>query len=516
MKNNKIIISLTLLLSLFLGSCNEFLDELPDNRTELDSQKKVRKLLVSAYPSSSYALLTELSSDNVEDFGLSNPNGDRMTQQMTYWEDVSETGNDSPIEVWESCYNAIAHSNQALEAIKTLEGDLSAEKGEALITRAYAHFILVNVFSLHYNTTSSTTDLGIPYIESPETSLNPKYKRGTVAEVYEKINRDIEKALPLIKDDIYNIVPYHFNTKAAYAFAARFNLYYEKWNKAEEYASIALSNNPQGVLRDWKALGKLPRRPDPVTNAYIADNSNFLTQAYGSNLGVHFGAYYAGSRFNHTRRVADQQTLFAPTPWSNLPNSEFEFAPFTYTATNLDKTLFYKIPYKFEYTDPVAGIGYRKTVLAPFTADETLLVRAEAKIMQGKFDNALQDINTWSKNFYKDKETTLNRVNEFYNDLAYSSDDKPTQKKQLNPKFAISGETQENMIHYVLQCRRVLTLHEGLRWFDVKRYGIAINRYLYLSNGEYTISQVLQQDDNRKAIQIPKDVISAGLTPNPR
>lgn len=426
MKKNKIILGLSLLVSLFLGSCNEFLDELPDNRTELDSQEKIRKLLVSAYPTSSHALLTELSSDNVLDYGENNPYSTRMAEQMTYWEDVSETGNDSPIEVWESCYNAIAHSNQALAAIKSVEGNLSAEKGEALITRAYAHFILVNVFALHYNTQSSASDLGVPYLEKPETSLNPQYKRNTVEEVYEKINRDIEEALPLIKDDIYDVPAYHFNTKAAYAFAARFNLYYENWEKAEKYASMALTNNPANVLRDWNALGQLPRRPDPVTNAYILDNSNFLTQAYFSGLGTHFGAYYTGSRFNHTRRIADSETLFAPTPWGNSPNSAFYFRPFVYSATNLDKTLFYKIPYKFEFTDPIAQIGYSRTVLVPFTADETLLVRAEAKVMQGAFDSALEDINMWSKNFYNDRETTLDQVNTFYNGLSYSSDATPT------------------------------------------------------------------------------------------
>lgn len=516
MKNNKTILFLSLLLSFFLGSCNEFLDELPDNRTELDSKEKIQKLLVSAYPSSSHTLLTELSSDNVEDFGSNNPYSDRMTEQMTYWEDVSEVGNDSPIAFWESCYNAIAHSNQALDAIKSAKGDLSAEKGEALITRAYAHFILVNVFGLHYNNRTSTSDLGIPYLEAPETTLDPKYKRNTVAEVYEKINRDIEEALPLIKDDIYDVKSYHFNTKAAYAFAARFNLYYQQWEKAEKYASVVLTNNPTNTLRDWQALGQLPRRPDPVTNAYILDNSNLLTQTSYSNLGLHFGAYYSGSRFNHTRRVADQQTLFAPTPWSNTPSSSFNFGPFVYSATNLDKTLFYKIPFKFEYTDAVAGIGYRRSVLVPFNTDETLLVRAEAKIMQGLYDSALEDINIWSRNFYTGQETTLDQVNNFYNAMAYSSDETPTQKKNLNPKFSLTDDVQENMIHYVLQCRRILTLHEGLRWFDVKRYGITINRYQYTSNGEYKINGVLKYNDLRKAIQIPKDVISAGLTPNPR
>ena len=111
------------------------------------------------------------------------------------------------------------------------------------------------MFSKHYNTQTSDTDLGVPYLESPETTLDPKYKRGNVKDVYEKINKDIEEALPLIRDDIYDVPKYHFNVKAAYAFAARFNLYYENWEKAKEYASVVVTANPSRLLRDWEALG---------------------------------------------------------------------------------------------------------------------------------------------------------------------------------------------------------------------------------------------------------------------
>ena len=34
---------------LLLSSCNSFLDKLPDDRTELDNEKKITDVLVSAY-----------------------------------------------------------------------------------------------------------------------------------------------------------------------------------------------------------------------------------------------------------------------------------------------------------------------------------------------------------------------------------------------------------------------------------------------------------------------------------
>ena len=51
-------------LSAALTSCVDKLDEVPDNRTEIDSPEKVRKLLTSAYPISTPAVICELSGDN--------------------------------------------------------------------------------------------------------------------------------------------------------------------------------------------------------------------------------------------------------------------------------------------------------------------------------------------------------------------------------------------------------------------------------------------------------------------
>lgn len=86
----------------------------------------------------------------------------------------------------------------------------------------------------------------------------------------------------------------------------------------------------------------------------------------------------------------------------------------------------------------------------------------------------------------------------------------------MNPDFTITNETQENVIHCILHARRLTTLHEGLRWQDIKRYGITIYRRLMNDNGTITVTDKLEPNDPRRAIQIPSDVISAGLKPNPR
>ena len=171
------------------AGCDKFLDKMPDNRTEIDTQQKIQALLVSAYPPTDYMLVTEFMSDNVDDYGTNNPYTDRFIDQVFAWEDVTESDNEDPESVWEASYHAIACANEALNAIDSLSRldptlDISAERSEALLCRAYNHFILVNVFCIAYNPETSGSDLGVPYMQKPETTLNPKYERGTVAEDY--------------------------------------------------------------------------------------------------------------------------------------------------------------------------------------------------------------------------------------------------------------------------------------------------------------------------------------------
>ncbi|WP_302988893.1 hypothetical protein [uncultured Muribaculum sp.] len=73
------------------------------------------------------------------------------------------------------------------------------------------------------------------------------------------------------------------------------------------------------------------------------------------------------------------------------------------------------------------------------------------------------------------------------------------------------------MLQCVLGFRRLETMHFGLRWFDVKRYGIEIPRRQMNAQGRPVLkTDVLTKDDPRRAIQIPLRVRDAGLEANPR
>ena len=86
--------------------------------------------------------------------------------------------------------------------------------------------MLSYIFCEAWSESNKNTALGIPYSTLPETTVNPQYDRETIGKTYEHIAADLEAGLPLIDDNNYSVAKYHFNSKAAYAFAARFYLYY--------------------------------------------------------------------------------------------------------------------------------------------------------------------------------------------------------------------------------------------------------------------------------------------------
>ena len=540
------------LMLLGLVSCDKFLDTMPDNRAEVNSASKIRALLSSGYPANTYLTFNEYMSDNVDNLGDDNPGTNRFMDQIYTWSDVTEETNDSPTNFWGESYLCIAHANQALDAIYDLTGTSSiaeadaivaagygAEMAEALLIRAYNHFMLVNEFCLNYNTQTSSKDLGIPYMEEVELELNPKYERGTVAEVYEKIQRDLELGLKYVSDGYYQVPKYHFNTRAAWAFAARFYLYSEQWDKAVEAATKCVGSEPSSSLRDWQSIGKLERDWDVRSYEFVKSKyaANLLMLTSYSSFGYYF-CYPGITKYSHNSYLSFTEVGYAKNVWGNEQtgwrnvSDWYYMSPEWYNGATFDCIAYFKIPYMFEYTDPVARIGYAHAVCPAFTTDEALLNRAEANVMLHNYDAATADINTYIKSVIKPtyfkKDLTTEDIVAFYSAIENGTWDKPTIKKKLNPAFNIGADKgiQESMIQCVLGLKRMDQMAQGLRWFDIKRYGIEIWRRTLQPDPKagqydaafkpYRLDDVLTVDDPRRAMQIPQDVVSAGFKPNPR
>ena len=510
-------------LGLTLTSCDDWLDKLPDNRMELQTPSDVSNLLVSAYPSAHPAYLLEMYSDNTDD--CVNPSwseASRFQAQAYKWEDITETGEDeSPQELWNRHYLAIASANAAIDLIegKGSPAEYNEQLGEALLCRAYAMFQLSTVFCKAYNPATASTDLGLPYPTHPEKVVGTVYTRGTMEDLYGQIDKDLQRGLPLVSSN-YSKPKFHFNTEAAKAFAARFYLYKGDFAKAITYATEVLGADPTAKARDWDAYKALNMNQQIRPEAWVSadEKCNFLLQTVYSEWGAISGPYIYGEKYAHSYRITYDEDIASKGPFG-AANSTFKQRVWSNTA--LANLFHRKVPYEFEYTDLQAGIGYPHAEYAVFTTEQLLLERAEAYALSGELQKAVDDYNTIMKIYQKYPKTfTLKQIVDFYNGVDYYTPKKATVKKHfVKPVYTIDaeGSDQEALLQAILHLRRIMELGEGYRMQDVKRYGIVI--YRRQTNTSFTISAVtdsLTVDDPRRAIQLPQDVITSGLEPNDR
>lgn len=500
MKNIKYNIITVVALFLILSSCNDILDETPDNRTTIDSPEKIAELLVGAYPDAAYVSFLEPMSDNAGDKGPSAEIGidfaTTLNQRMFFWDDFNDTDDDTPTNYWNRAYKAIAQANQALVSIKELGdgSELSYLKGEALICRAYAHFMLVSIFSKAYNPATASTDLGVPYVDKPETVLLGKYERGTVENVYANIKKDIQEGLPLLKDN-YNVPAYHFTKKAANAFASRFYLQTAEWEKVITHSTLALGVGGGGVLRNWETNYRPKTYSEQVlqyTSSTTEPANLLLVSAASIYNRYHFAARY---QLNNDKR----DEIF--------PSQNGTGKAWSYTVYG-SGDLYYNIPKFNEYfkvTNQAAGTGNAFLALVLLSTDEALLNRAEAYAMLGQLDNAVADINlsysVKTRNYIASDALTVAEI---------QSQFAVTDTTLYTPFYTIPSESLA-FINAVLKIKQTIFYNDGLRWFDNKRHNMEINHRDVFGNN-FTLSK----NDNRRQLQIPEAAQSFGIEQNPR
>ena len=515
-----------------LASCADQLDTLPDNRTTLDTPKKIAGLLVTAYPDRTPTLFNEWMSDNTDYMGAQNSQGNRGGDQYFFWQEQTEGGNDSPEQVWMLYYGGIYKANEALAAIEDQGGPkndiLRNSKGEALVLRAYNHFVLANEFCRPYNGKTSTKDAGLYYATgiADFSAAAEQSVRGTVADVYAKIAEDIEAGIPLI-NDTYEVPKYHFNKQAAYAFATRFYLYYEKWEKAKEYADKLLGSNPAASLRDYASLQAMPlsksEQAVKIAEAYCSASAdcNLLIQTSVSNAGMALAPWLTSKRYTLTNYLSETELFQSNNIWGT--SSNLIWKPFTVNQAESNFALLMKLPREMEIVNTTTGTGYLRTLNVNFTMDEALLNRAEAEIMLGQNDAACADMTIWMKNFFNTNVTlTPTSVQTYFKTVpyAYADADKmvPSFKKHISPRFTIDveGSVQESLLQCMLNFRRIETVHQGLRWMDIRRYNIEIPRRLIGVNGRPSKNlDWLEKDDPRQVVQIPQSIRESGVAGNP-
>lgn len=558
-------IALAGLFVLGLTACEDFLDQEPDERVTVQNEEQVLKLLTSSYNTSNYGWTCEISSDNLIDLTAPHLPADVNSKQiksysvLNYYDRGDEeafkfeqvnsnTGSDSPRSIWNGCYASIASCNIALQYIdeqvaanggKWTER-LRAAYGEALLNRAYNHFLLVNIFSQAYKgDEASSKDLGVAYNRDVETKVHVHYERGTVTETYKEIQKDLEEGLKYVTDHYYEKPKWHFNVNAAHAFAARFYLFKHDYDKVIEHADYVLgtdSAKTASMLMTYVDFDKCTNGSD-YNNKWIAptlNNNLMLVATYSTAsrrmLGNRFACAGIPLRALYTRS--------GPTwAWTIVPAASVSGGTF-WDGYSEHGYAWMKAGEQFEYSDKIAGIGYPHIIRREFTCNELLLCRAEALLL-GRHDKAacLRDLAAYEQsrhNFSEEtlkfwmaggsglKDLTKDIIDSWYSRCEYDNirylNCFPYDKSEYGEAVdhfgwrdaanmgVIVAPDEIGYMNCINEYRRYETAFEGPRFFDLKRWGIPYTHEV----GHEAEKITLTWNDPRRAIEIPADAIAAG------
>ncbi len=550
-------------IALFLGmltvvgmtSCSDFLDKEPDERVTLVSTEDAQKLLGTAYNTGNYGWMCEISSDNIIDinapylatqsdgkeievrFNLTSY--DRMDDEAYCFNPVKSSDSwDSPAMIWEGAYNAIAVANHAVAKLDELRGGKSiddcdtrmkAAYAEAFLTRAYNHFVLVNIFSHAYRDESlSTQDVGIPYITTPEDKVHVNYDRENVTVTYQKIEADLEAGLKYVTDTYYQLPKWHFNTNAAHAFAARFYLYKREYAKVIEHANAVLGENTTAgrsilpsLLYNWVKCDDAVNTVDYAEIWQGPDQPNNLMLVVTNSIQWRRSVGY---------RYATAGKALRDIYYHLGPNWQYYCMPvagvadkFYWDGNSDHGYMSTRIAERFEYSDKVAGIGYPHLVRREFTCTTLLLERAEAELLGNNdiagcvedmiaYEESRQAFSVKTKASYSSALHPLTEkdIITWYDPSKAGSHSNTFANWDFTQGVSPSFIINPNHIIY-MNClndmRRYETAWTGLRFFDLKRLGIPFTHTYSTEAIKYEITA----HDSRLAIEIPQDALVSGL-----
>ena len=473
--------------TLLLGtSCKKFLEQPPDNRAVLNSPEKVSQLLGTAYPQANYMAFCESISDNVADKGIGAL--ERTNIDPFNFKDVANTEEDSPEWYWNACYKAIAVANQALESCAKAKDPehYTAQKGEALVCRAYAHFMLVTFFAKVYDATTAGSDPGIPYVLKPEKVVFERYERKTVQYVYDMIEKDLTEGLPLIDDKQYGVPRYHFTKAAAHAFATRFYLFKREYTKVVEHAAkVFPNNNLLAMLRPWNTEYRILTYNELWARyAKATEPANLLLVETRSVWARNYARVRYGLDASKSNEI-----LLAP----NVTGGTRIFRYQLYTS-GTNNYFLPKVNEYFVRESVNAEIGDPYVMVPLFTAEEVLFNRAEANVYLNNINDVLSDLNTYAStridNYNTSNHTiTAGRIRSFYR----------------------TSDVQQGALATVIDFKRAEFVQEGMRWLDLLRYKVPVVH----ATAEGPVL-TLAADDPMRVFQIPDVAKLAGVAQNPR
>lgn len=203
---------------------------------------------------------------------------------------------------WKNSYQNIRSCNFVIEDVDKYRNENPAKsdnlKGQALALRAMIHMKLLNFFCQTYTYSNNASHIGIPYITTSD--ITASFERIKVAEVYDKVIKDLKDAISLMPAGIPSAR--YMNQTAAKALLARIYLFKGDYSNAKTTAEEIITQVPLMSIAEGYP-DRLYYKAEPGTPEVLYQLTPAFTTSPITLVTVFAGAAFRGS--NPTFRPTD-------------------------------------------------------------------------------------------------------------------------------------------------------------------------------------------------------------------
>lgn len=387
MKSKHIILSTLTILGLFT-SCNKWLDLQPKGKILLTSAEEYGMLFdnITSYGISDIAYLNDEGWVNAQTvasvWGAPNLTTANFLYLMDYDRSLNADGNSGTngTTMYQTLYQRIARVANTIIYEKDDMSGTEAEKAtviaESKMLRAYAYFLLINMYAKPYDKATAANDGGVPLKLDPYIETQPEPAKSTVAEVYQQIEKDIDEAIPDLNANAKT--PYRFNKAAAYALKAKVYLFKKEYDAciAAALQSYQLNHQVYDLVNLVSASTNRPSTPLYATgeeNLFFAASA--ISYIYiGQEL---IDLYKTGLQANgQSGNVSDVRLNLYKQPAATIKDY---------------KSMLAWVPNSKEYAPNTVGI----------TTTEVMLMLAECYARKGQYELAKEYLKPYLTSRYK-------------------------------------------------------------------------------------------------------------------
>ncbi len=371
-----------------------------------------------------------------------------------YWMRTSIAGtSDHPYAYWSMYYRIIDNANNILASIDALPGDEQDRqnvKGQALSLRAYSYLYLIQFYARTYK--GHENEKGVPIYTTPTDKDSKGKGRGTVQDVFDQINDDLDAAILAFQEASPQRHKSHIDKYVAYGLKSRVALLMEDWPTAANAAAKALEKSGLSLMNNADVLAGFSSvsNPEWMWGSEINDSQSTSWNSFFNHMDSRISSSYA-----NTSRKVISKWLYDQIGENDVRKSWFK-APVN--TDEYEKMEEYAEGPEVNYNQikfRVKAEGSWASDYLYMRAAEMYLNQAEAECRQGNYQLARELMLTLLENKDPDIAARMAAVPNGNEITLFSYADD------------LSGI---NLLDFILLQRRIELWGEGFRIFDVRRH----------------------------------------------